>query len=107
MGGVRRLDITMFNGIIVLLSHMIFIFISFWSMKAIRLEKWIRKGHIREARVLYFFLSIALGYTVSTFLLELVTTSPGTSVTYCSRDPLTVAQEIVTVRAVQSSRFTK
>ncbi|CZR00504.1 conserved hypothetical integral membrane protein [Trichococcus ilyis] len=69
------MDIMMFNGIIVLISRMIFIFISFWSMKAIRLEKWIRKGHVREARVLYFFLSITLGYTVSTFLLELVTTS--------------------------------
>ena len=75
MFGLRHLDLTLFNGIIVLLSHMIFIFISFWSLKAIRLEKWIRKGHIREARVLYFFLSIALGFTVSTFLLELVTTS--------------------------------
>ncbi len=69
------MDMVLFNGVMVLLSHMLFILISFWSLKAIRIEKWIKKGHIREARVLYLFLSIAIGYTVSTFLLAFVMAS--------------------------------
>lgn len=55
-----------------LLSHMVFVLFAFWALKALRIEKWIRKGHIREARLLYFFLAIALGYTVSSFFLEFI-----------------------------------
>ncbi|MDE1548859.1 DUF1146 family protein [Jeotgalibaca caeni] len=59
-------------GLLTILSHMLFIFLAFWAMKAMRIEKWIRKNHEQEARILYFFLSIALGYTVSSFFLEFI-----------------------------------
>lgn len=59
-------------GLLGIISHMLFIFLSFWAMKAMRIEKWIRTDHIQEARLLYFFLSIALGYTVSSFFLEFI-----------------------------------
>lgn len=62
-------------GLLRILSHMLFIFLSFWAMRAMRIEKWIRKNHEQEARVLYFFLSIALGYTVSSFFLDFVEVS--------------------------------
>ena len=59
-------------GLLTIISHMLFIFLSFWAMKAMRIEKWIRMNPVSEARLLYFFLSIALGYTVSSFFLEFV-----------------------------------
>ena len=62
-------------GLLTLLSHMVFVFMAFWALKAVRIEKWIRQGHIREARLLYFFLAIALGYTVSSFFLNFLETS--------------------------------
>lgn len=62
-------------GLLTIISHMFFIFTSFWAMKAMRIEKWIRKNHESEARILYFFLSIALGYTVSSFFLDFISMS--------------------------------
>ncbi|MGP6138683.1 MULTISPECIES: DUF1146 family protein [unclassified Jeotgalibaca] len=67
---------TMFSfGMLEIISHMVFIFLSFWAIKAIRIETWIRKNHIPEARILYFFIAIALGYTVSSFFIDFVTVS--------------------------------
>ncbi|AZP03249.1 DUF1146 family protein [Jeotgalibaca ciconiae] len=62
-------------GLLKLISHMLFIFLSFWALKAVRIEKWIRKNHIPEARILYVFLSIALGYLVSSFFLDFLEVS--------------------------------
>ncbi|WP_232222959.1 DUF1146 family protein [Jeotgalibaca sp. PTS2502] len=44
-------------------------------MKAVRIESWIRKNHVPEARVLYVLLSIALGYTCSSFFLDFLQVS--------------------------------
>lgn len=67
---------TMFSfALLEIISHMVFIFLSFWALKAVRIETWIRKNHVSEARMLYFFLAIALGYTVSSFFLDFVNVS--------------------------------
>ena len=62
-------------GLLELFSHMLFIFLSFYAMKAVRIESWIRKNHVPEARVLYVLLSIALGYTCSSFFLDFLQVS--------------------------------
>ncbi|MEG1045228.1 MULTISPECIES: DUF1146 family protein [Carnobacterium] len=58
-----------------IVSHIIFIMMSFWALRGIRIENWIKKGYERQARVLYVFLSIVIGYTVSSFFLEFISLS--------------------------------
>ncbi|UJF16553.1 DUF1146 family protein [Jeotgalibaca sp. MA1X17-3] len=73
------MDYILSFSLLTLLSHMVFIFLAFWALKALMIEKWIRKGHVREARLLYFFLAIALGYTVSSFFLNFIEISQSVS----------------------------
>ena len=58
-----------------IVSHIIFIMMSFWALRGIRIENWIKNGYERQARVLYIFLSIVIGYTVSSFFLEFISLS--------------------------------
>ena len=58
-----------------LLSHIIFILLTFWALQAVRVEKVIRKLHVNQAKVLYLFVSIAIGYLVSSFFMEFILSS--------------------------------
>jgi uncharacterized integral membrane protein (TIGR02327 family) len=58
------------QALISILSHIIFIAVSWWALQAVPLEKIIRKNHVTQARVLYILLSIALGSIVSNFFLD-------------------------------------
>ncbi|ALV21688.1 MAG: DUF1146 family protein [Carnobacterium sp.] len=60
------------QAVISLFSHVFFILLAFWGLKGLLIEKWIKKNHIAQARVLYLFLSITIGYTVSSFVLEFI-----------------------------------
>lgn len=57
------------------ISHILFIMLSFWALRAVRFENWIHKDHVKQAQVLYIFVSIAIGYTVSSFFLEFINLS--------------------------------
>ncbi|MGX7420687.1 DUF1146 family protein [Carnobacterium gallinarum] len=57
------------------ISHILFIMLSFWALRAVRFDNWINKGQVRQAQVLYIFLSIVIGYTVSSFFLEFINLS--------------------------------
>lgn len=63
------------EALINLISHIFFICITFWSLQALRTDQIIKKYHIPQARLLYVFLSIAIGYTVSSFFLEFILSS--------------------------------
>lgn len=58
-----------------LISHIIFILLTFWALQAVRVEKIIRKYHVSQAKVLYLLVSIAIGYLVSTFFIEFILSS--------------------------------
>ncbi|SEK45265.1 conserved hypothetical integral membrane protein [Carnobacterium iners] len=60
------------QALISLISHILFIVVTFWSLKGLLIEKWIKKNHIQQARLLYLFLSIAIGYLVSSFFIEFI-----------------------------------
>lgn len=60
------------QAILGIVSHMFFILLTFWSLKGLRMENWLKKNHIGQARVLYLFLSIAIGYQVSSFFMEFI-----------------------------------
>ncbi|WP_251554673.1 DUF1146 family protein [Neobacillus muris] len=56
--------------LISILSHLLFIGISWWALQAIRLDKLLRPNHIFQARMLYILLSIVIGSSVSNFFLD-------------------------------------
>lgn len=63
------------QSLIVLVSHVFFIGMTFWALQALRTDTWIRKYHIHQARLLYIFVSIAIGYSVSSFFIEFILAS--------------------------------
>lgn len=56
--------------LISILTHLVFIALSWWALQAIQFEKLLRANHVLQARVLYILVSIALGSTVSNFFLD-------------------------------------
>ncbi|MCT3403089.1 DUF1146 domain-containing protein [Lactobacillus helveticus] len=50
------------HAIISIVIYLITIGLSFQAMKAVQLEKIIRKGHVFETQLLYLFIAIALGF---------------------------------------------
>ncbi|KGX87300.1 MULTISPECIES: DUF1146 family protein [Pontibacillus] len=53
-----------------MLSHIVFIIITWRILQAVNLDGIIKKGRVFEARLLMMFLTIAIGTTVSRFFLD-------------------------------------
>lgn len=53
-----------------LISHIFFIGVSFYALQSVRLEMVFKKGKTFQIQLMYILLSIALGYTVSNFVLN-------------------------------------
>lgn len=53
-----------------ILTHLLFIAISWWALQAIRLDKLLKAGHVFQARLLYILLAIFIGSSVSNFFLD-------------------------------------
>ena len=53
------------DAIVRIVSHLMFIYISFWALQSLRIEQFF-------IRMLMVFFAIAIGYTVSSFALELI-----------------------------------
>lgn len=58
-----------------MVSHTFFVIATVWAMGSIRLDYWIKKHHIPQARLLLLFIAIAIGYTVSNFTLDFIQSS--------------------------------
>src|SRR5690625_1238356 len=61
-----------YSAIISMVSHIIFIYITWIAIQAINIEFFVRKNRIVEARILIIFLTIAIGTTVSRFVLDII-----------------------------------
>ncbi|MDN7241778.1 DUF1146 family protein [Planococcus sp. N028] len=59
------------QALISIFSHIFFTGVAFYALRALMIEKWIRKQHVLQAQILYIFLSIAIGTAVSTFFLNI------------------------------------
>lgn len=55
-----------------MISHMIFIYMTWRVMTTINFEPLIRKGKVTEARILILFITIAIGTSVSRFVLDIL-----------------------------------
>lgn len=60
-----------FQPLLAIASHIFFIGISFYALQAIMPEKIIRKNRVFQAQTLFILLSIAIGWSVSNFFLEI------------------------------------
>ncbi len=58
-----------------IMTDFIFIFVTFWAIRGVRTEKWLKKHYVPHGQVLYIFLSIAIGYNVSNFVYGLIISS--------------------------------
>ncbi len=52
-------------------SHIFFIGITFYAIQAFRLDQLFKKGHTFQIQLIYILLSVAIGSTVSNFILDL------------------------------------
>ena len=59
------------NAIITLVSHIIFIWISFNALQAVDWKKIYNKTNLKMLQLLVAFIAIALGYTVSSFFMSI------------------------------------
>lgn len=60
-----------FQPLLAITSHIFFIGISFYALQAIMPEKIIRKNRVFQAQLFFILLSIAIGWSVSNFFLEI------------------------------------
>ena len=70
----KKGDISMqFYGVdamIRIVSHLLFIYATFWTLQSIRLDQFFKMHYNRQVRLIVVFISIAIGFTVSSFFLE-------------------------------------
>lgn len=53
-----------------IISHLLFIGLSWWALQALDFERFLRKNRVAQARLLYLFLAITIGSAVSNFFLD-------------------------------------
>lgn len=63
------------QAIIKIILDFLCIFLTFWAIRGVRTEVWLKKNHTTQGQILYIFVSIALGYNVSNFIFGLITSS--------------------------------
>jgi uncharacterized integral membrane protein (TIGR02327 family) len=59
------------QAILGILSHVFFIGITFFALRAVMIEKVVKKQHVFQVQLLYILLSIAIGTSVSNFFLNM------------------------------------
>lgn len=60
------------DAIIRIVSHLAFIYLAFWSLRSLRVDAFFRSMHTTQIRMSIVLFSIFLGYTASSFFLEII-----------------------------------
>jgi len=60
------------DAVIRIISHLAFIYLTFWALQSIRIEAFFKALQTTQIRVVMVLMAIVLGYTASTFFLELI-----------------------------------
>ena len=58
------------QALISIISHLLFISITWWALQSLNFEKFLKPNHVIQARLLLIFITIAIGATVSNFFLD-------------------------------------
>ncbi|QQZ09205.1 DUF1146 family protein [Heyndrickxia vini] len=53
-----------------IISHLFFIVLTFWALGALNFEKLLKPNRVIQARLLYVFITIAIGSAISNFFLD-------------------------------------
>ncbi len=61
-----------FYGLISIMSHIIFIYITWTAMQGINFEPLVRNNKVKEARIIIIFIAIVVGAGVSNFVLDII-----------------------------------
>jgi len=61
-----------YMAVISMISHVLFIYITWVAVQSINVEFFIQKGKVKEARLLMILITVAIGVTVSNFVLDLL-----------------------------------
>lgn len=60
------------DAIVRIVSHFAFIYLAFWSLRSLRIDQLFKSFHTTQVRMAIVFLSIVIGYGVSSFFLEIL-----------------------------------
>ncbi len=60
------------DAVIRIISHLAFIYLAFWALQSIRIEAFFKALQTTQIRMVMVLMAIVLGYTASTFFLELI-----------------------------------
>jgi len=61
-----------FYGLISIMSHIVFIYITWTAMQGINFEPLVRNNKVKEARIIIIFIAIVVGAGVSNFVLDII-----------------------------------
>ena len=61
-----------YNALFGMISHVVFIIITWKVIQSIRIEQIFKKNHVMEARIFFLFVTIAIGTAVSNFFLDIL-----------------------------------
>ncbi|WP_078543448.1 DUF1146 family protein [Litchfieldia alkalitelluris] len=59
-----------YQALISIISHLIFIIITWWALQSFNFDKWFKAGHVIQARIVIIFITIIIGSAVSNFFLD-------------------------------------
>ncbi len=60
------------QALVSIISHLLFISITWWALQAVQYEKWMKPNKIIQIRLLLILVTIAIGSTVSNFFLDYI-----------------------------------
>jgi uncharacterized integral membrane protein (TIGR02327 family) len=58
------------QALIAIVSHLLFITITWWALQGIHIERLMKPGKVMQTRVLLILITIAIGTSVSNFFLD-------------------------------------
>ncbi|EJS75267.1 hypothetical protein CN425_06825 [Bacillus cereus] len=58
------------QALIAIISHLLFITITWWALQAIHIERLMKPGKVMQMRVLLILITIVIGTSVSNFFLD-------------------------------------
>lgn len=61
-----------YMSIISMLSHVVFIYLTWQAIQSVNIDYFIREGKVKEARVLMILVTVAVGTLVSNFVLDII-----------------------------------
>jgi uncharacterized integral membrane protein (TIGR02327 family) len=56
--------------LISMIVNLAFMFVTWWALQALNIEKWMKAGRVIQAKILLILLTIAIGSIVSNFFLD-------------------------------------